>query len=78
MTGRTYSILRSSRQGQKTVETVVDTGLSWEKADSTRNGYDEAERKAHPEKTSWTRDLFIVRMEQTDPVLPPAVSTTRL
>jgi hypothetical protein len=75
MIGRTYSILRSSRQNQKTVETVVDTGMSWEAADSKRNKRDAAERKAHPEKSSWTRDLFIVRMEELEAVNPtPAVA----
>lgn len=65
MTGRTYSILRSSRQTGKTVETVVETGLSWEVADKQRDCLAEAEREATPMKSSWTRDQFEVRMEGT-------------
>ncbi len=66
MTGRTYSVLRSRRQSQKTIETVVDTGMSWEAADRKRNERDDAERKAHPELSSWTRDLYIVRLEERE------------
>lgn len=63
MTGRTYSIIRSSRQSQRTVETVVETGLSWEAADSERNKLADADRAENPLKSSWTRDVFVVQME---------------
>jgi hypothetical protein len=61
--GRTYSIIKSSRKAQKTVETVVETGLDWDTADSKRNKLDEIEREKEPLKRSWTRDLHLVRME---------------
>jgi hypothetical protein len=63
MEGRTYRIVRSSRPSQKTVETTIETGLSWEVADKKRNELGEAYRAANPLKSSWTRDLFIVQME---------------
>jgi hypothetical protein len=63
MTGRTYSIIRSSRKNQKIVETVLETGLSWEAADSQRNELAEADRAENSLKSSWTRDVFVVQME---------------
>ena len=63
MSGRTYSILRSSRTSGKTIETVVTTGLSWEVASSERAKLDAAEAEAHPLQTSWTSDLFIIQLE---------------
>jgi hypothetical protein len=69
MTGRTYSIIRSSRKGQKTTETVIETGLAWETADSTREQLAAADRAANPDKSSWVRDVFEVRME---PLATPA------
>jgi hypothetical protein len=64
MTGRTYSIIRSSRQSQKTIETVLETGLCWEDADSQRNELAEADRAANPLKSCWTRDVFVVQLEK--------------
>jgi hypothetical protein len=69
MTGRTYSIIRSSRKDQKTTETVIETGLDWETADSTREQLATADRAANPDKSSWVRDVFEVRME---PLASPA------
>lgn len=69
MTGRTYSIIRSSRKDQKTTETVIETGLDWETADSTREQFATADRAANPDKSSWVRDVFEVRME---PLASPA------
>jgi hypothetical protein len=66
MTGRTYSIIRSSRKSQKTVETILETGLSWEEADSQRNDLAEADRAANPLKSCWVRDVFVVQMENTN------------
>ena len=63
MTGRTYSIIRSSRQSQKTVKTLVETGLSWEAADSKRDELAAVDRAENPHKSSWTRDVFVVQME---------------
>lgn len=39
MEGKTYSILRSSRKTGETTETVIETGLTWEVADSTRTSH---------------------------------------
>jgi hypothetical protein len=64
MQGRTYSIVRSSRKAQKTIETVLETGLSWEDADSQRNELAEADRAANPLKSCWVRDVFVVQMEK--------------
>lgn len=64
MTDRTYSIIRSRRRSQKTVETIVATGLSWADADSQRNAMAEADRAAHPTESSWTRDVFVVQLEK--------------
>jgi hypothetical protein len=68
VTGKTYSIIRSHREAvrARTIETVVETGLSWEAADSQRNELQQAERDANPLKSSWTMDIFIVRMEVGD------------
>jgi hypothetical protein len=63
MTGRTYSIIRCSRKVQKTMETVLETGLAWKTADSTREKLAEADRAANPGKSSWVRDMFEVRIE---------------
>jgi hypothetical protein len=71
MTGRTYSIIRSSRKGQKTIETVLETGLTWELADSRRNAIAAAYREANPRKSSWSGDLFNVQME---PLATPALN----
>lgn len=63
MIGRTYSIIRSSRKSQKTVRTVIESGLSWEEADSKRDKLAEIDREANPLKSCWTRDVFLVEME---------------
>ncbi len=63
MTGRTYSIIRSSRRCQKTVNTVLEQGLSWETADSRRNQLAANDRAEHPLRSSWSRDVFVVQME---------------
>jgi len=71
MEGRTYSIIRSSRKNRKTVETVMETGLGWDAADSQRNEIAAAYRAANPLKSSWSGDVFIVQMEPL-PVSPKA------
>lgn len=61
---RTYSILRSHRGPDRDErEDLIESGLSWDVADAKRERLDEAEERAHPEQTSWTRDLFLVRLE---------------
>lgn len=66
--GKTYSILRSRRDHvqSRTIDTVVESGLSWEDADRKRDSLNEIERKANPLKSCWTRDVFIVQMEASD------------
>ena len=65
MTVPTYSIIRSHRDGVpiRSVQTVVESGLVWEDAEHLRGALDAAERKANPTKSSWTRDLFIIKKE---------------
>lgn len=63
MTGKTYSILRSRRVDGKTVETVIETGLTWEVADSKRDKIAQEDRDKYPLRSSWVRDMFEVRME---------------
>lgn len=63
MIGRTYSIIRSSRPGRKTVETILETGHTWEVADRRRNVMTDEYRLLNPGKSSWSSDLFEVRME---------------
>lgn len=47
----------------KTHEAVIESGLCWDEADSKRNQLQKAERDANPLKTSWTMDIFILRLE---------------
>jgi hypothetical protein len=61
-----YSIIRSHRD-KTTTETVVETGLTWEDADAKRDILSCAETTAHPEKSCWTRDVFVVRLEPVTP-----------
>jgi hypothetical protein len=63
MEGRSYSIIRSSRQSERTIETVLETGLVWELADTRRNTLADAGRAANPLKSCWSRDVFVVQME---------------
>lgn len=63
MEGKTYSIIRNIRYGTDEIETVIASGLSWPMADNTRNELRDAYRKENPEKSSWTGEIFIVRME---------------
>jgi hypothetical protein len=67
MIGRTYSIVRSHRDNDGEWEKIVDSGLDWNTAKARAEELSEAERRAHPEKTSWTRDLFIPQLEKQTP-----------
>ena len=71
MTGKTYSIIRSTRKSTPgtrtsitTTEVVLERGLSWEEADSKREKMAAADRAANPGKSCWVRDMFIVQMEK--------------
>ena len=63
MTGRTYSIVKGSGKSSKTVEVVLESGLTWEVADSRCNQIAAADRAENPLKSSWARDVFVVQME---------------
>ena len=63
MEGKTYSIIRNMRYGTDEIETVVASGLSWPVADAQRNELSAAYRKENPGKSSWSGEIFIVRME---------------
>jgi hypothetical protein len=62
--GRTYNVIRSHRGKDRIREEVVEAGLDWDAADAKRNQLNEAERRAHPDQTSWMRDLFLVQREK--------------
>jgi hypothetical protein len=62
-----YSILRSKRTGSRSIETVVESGLSWDIANIRRERLTELEIAAQPTKTSWTRDIFIIKLEGAAP-----------
>lgn len=63
MTQRTYSIIRNRRIAGRSLDTVIESGLSWETASSKREELQLAERRANPMKTSWSMDIFNIQLE---------------
>lgn len=62
---KSYSILRDARTPNGSISTVVESGLEgYETADKRRNQLQAEYNESHPDKTYWTRDLFIVQMEK--------------
>lgn len=59
LAARRYRIVRSNRN----LQVPVDSGLTWDAAKLRASELNEAERKAHPELDSWTRDIFFPQME---------------
>ena len=62
-----YSIVQTNRnpKGKGTWEKVVESGIAGFKAAFARaEELNAAERAKHPEKTTWTTDLFIVQREK--------------
>lgn len=65
MIGATYSIIRSHRGPNSDIwEKAVESGLDWETAKARSEELNSAEILAHPEMTSWVRDLFYPQMEK--------------
>ncbi len=62
-TARTYSIIKSKRDGRKENRSLVASGLSWEDADKRRDELQAIERRANPHLTSWTIALYLVELE---------------
>lgn len=60
---RTYEVIRSSRTPAGAKETVERTGLTHPQASAEREKLQEVERLAHPGQTSWTYDIFSIRLE---------------
>ena len=61
---RSYSILRSERRDGRTLRAVVESGLSpFVAADARRNVIQAQEDAAHPGRSSWSKVLFIVELE---------------
>jgi hypothetical protein len=62
---RTYSIVRHHRDLDGEWEKVVESGIiGYKSASAKSEALNETERKLHPTKTSWSRDLFIPRLEK--------------
>jgi hypothetical protein len=54
-----YRVMRSINPPKGNwIEKVEATGLDWEAAKRKEAELDAAEQKAHPNQTSWTRDIF--------------------
>ena len=63
----TYRIIRSSRYPDR--EEIVETGIvGYGPADEKRNALKAEYRQRHPEKTSWTTDLFLVELERDEDI----------
>jgi hypothetical protein len=61
---RSYRIYRSKYYGRgKHEDITVVTGLSWADAQARRQQMQADEDKLHPERSSWTKDLFIIELE---------------
>ena len=60
----TYRILRNTRHGSGWQDIIEAKGLCWEEAAQRRDRMTEEEIVKHPNKTSWTRDVFIIEMEK--------------
>lgn len=59
-----YSIIRAESFGSTVPKKVVSSGIEgYPEADKQRNGLQDAENAAHPERSPWTRTLFIVERE---------------
>lgn len=64
MTDKTYTIVKSERTPQQeTKTTLMACGLGWGEASNLRDIYTAAEIKTHPQKTCWSRAVYIIRME---------------
>lgn len=63
---RIYSVYRHHRENSVNSETLVESGLDWNTAKTKAEQLSEAERKLHPLKTSWSRDLFIPHFEKME------------
>jgi hypothetical protein len=64
---RRYSVIKSHRgRDLKVWEKVVATDLSLEDARRKERELNDTERAAHPELSSWTRDLFFIQLEDAD------------
>lgn len=64
---RTYTVFRnvSHPKGSRfNYDVTVKTGLTWDAASQLRDKLQEEERQAHPERTSWTCDLYCIQMEK--------------
>ncbi len=61
---RTYSVIRSINQKDYRGTRVVRSGLDLESARRLVGELDANEHKAHPELTSWTRDIFYCELEK--------------
>jgi hypothetical protein len=61
---RRYRILRNHRGAGQTTESVLATGLTWDEAERHREDLNAAERASNPQLSCWTRDVFVIEMEQ--------------
>lgn len=62
---RSYQVIRSiNPKNGKWHNKVEATGLDWEAAKKLEDELTLAERKAHPDRTSWTRDVFYCELEK--------------
>jgi len=64
-----YSVIRSERRTTETHESIEATSLTWAEATKCSETLQKAEAAAHPERTSWTSDIFYRRLEP--PTTPP-------
>jgi len=64
-----YSVIRSERRTGTTHETVEAKDLTWAEATKCSETLQKAETAAHPERTSWTADLFYRQLQ------PPTTPT---
>ena len=58
-----YSIIRGHRDTDGTWNKVEASGLTLEAARAKEAELTKAEKKLHPKKTSWTRDVFCLQLE---------------
>lgn len=65
---RRYTVIRSQRRKGQEINTVVATDLTWSEATKCSESLQKAEDAAHPERTSWTANLFFRQLQ------PPAES----
>lgn len=60
---RTYSIIRSARPGNKTIKTVVASGLGYDQAHKLTDQLQKEWCAANPGYSCWTMDLFLLQLE---------------